>query len=173
MGFVLKCSECRAAIRFKGKWPSSCPHCGVVMETGDDDVIACPAFLTKAKHVDQVYRDIEKGSEIRAQVAAEMLGVPASDVSDIKITNLREAKHEGEIAAMPVNNAVSQQMEILKQRGAAVGFVPNGASYGAQVQTGPSPNAGAHQLTRLQAVHGKISEMPALETLQPGYIRRA
>ena len=172
MGTVLKCSECRGAIKFTGRFPDSCPFCGVEMHNGDDEVLAVPAFLTKAKHVDRVYRDMEKGSEIRAQVAAEMLGVPVSDMADIKITDLKDARHAGEIAAKPVVNDVTRQMDTIAAAGGQVGFQGNGAQYAGAVQTGFDPNSGIKQLTILQNHHGKIADRPALETLQPGYIRR-
>ena len=138
-------------------------------------MICMPSIRTNARTrgVDKVYRDIEKASEQRAEEAASMLGVSKADMSDLKITDLRSTRHEGDVAAVPVNNEVSRLID----RGVG-GFQGDGAGYSGGVQTGPVPNAGAHMRTHLQNHHGKVtggagvSDRPALETTYPDYRRR-
>jgi hypothetical protein len=96
------------------------------------------------KATDKVYRDMETASIHRAEEAARMAGVPVSEMSHLKITNLRDNVHEGETYAMPVNNPVTQQMERMKAAGMPAGFV--GSNYAGDVKTGYAPNAGAHVL---------------------------
>ena len=82
-----------------------------------------------------------------------------------------------EIAAMPVNNAVTQFMAQHPQ--APVGYVGGqGVNYSGAVQSGSYASMGARTRTSVHDYHSQLtggvasSDMPALETLQPGYRRR-
>jgi hypothetical protein len=179
----LKCPECRHMIPMpEGRWPEKCEACGLVMDLPDDNVIAMP-FLgsIKTKLTDGVYRDLEKTSEHRAQLAADAAGVPVSEMSDLKLTNIRDTR-EGEVAAIPVNNSVTQQMDLIKARGGQTGFgatVDMGAIQGGaitiqgQTVRGIEPNAGARTRKRLQDVLTPIGMAPEpLEVTNPGYRKR-
>lgn len=180
MASKLRCPACRVTFPWdpaKG-FPSYCPNemCDTRIghDRADDDVVT-PFIRSngKTKATDRVYREMEAASEQRVIAAAEMAGVPVSEMSDLKITNLRSTTHEGDVAAVPVSNEVSRLMD--KGVGGFQGG--NAVEYGSSVQTGPFPNAGAHMRTALQAHHGvvtggAVSERPAMETLQPGYRRR-
>lgn len=175
----IKCSECRKAFPWdiaKG-WPKHCPECGVYCGTDGKDEVVMP-FIRSAKTGanDKLYRDMERGSEVRAQAAADLLGVPASEVSDIKITNMKDNMREGDDAAITPANPVSQFMAA---NPGTTGFRGGqGVEYSGAVQSGPHPNAGAKTRTALHDFHAKltqgagVSERPANETMQPGYRRR-
>jgi hypothetical protein len=181
MGYSLKCPECRG----KFKWdvsrgfPKRCPLCCEDIGADDSDEVVMP-FISKSsrKSPDKLYRDMEKGAETRATLAAEMLGVPKSEMSSMKMTNMRDGLREGDIAAMPVNNAVTQRMAQMGTDGFSTNGQPiNGAMLSPAVQTGPHPNAGAHMAATLKNLHGSNSpqlrsDIPAIETQMPGYRSR-
>lgn len=180
---ILRCTLCREKFPWDigAGYPLECPRCHqhIGHDREDDDIvmpsIARAREVTKA--TDKVYRDIETASIQRAEAAASMLGVPTSDMADLKITDLKPTIHPGAVAAPPLqNNAVHTFMQ---QNPGAGGFRGvDGAQYSPQVMTGPEPNAGARARTVLQNHHGEISrghavsDAPAAETLQPGYRRR-
>jgi hypothetical protein len=134
-------------------------------------------FISSArnKSPDQVYRSMEQGSEFRAQAAADILNVPVSDVSDLKMTNLRDT-HYGETAHIPVVNEVSKLMDASPD---ATGFQAAGAQFSGAVQSGSFANAGAKTQTKIRqfhatmAGHSAMSDNPAKEVLDPNYRRRA
>lgn len=178
MAFRLRCPVCRKAFAYEPgtAYPDECPLCETYIGSGrkDDDVVMPFIRSSTMKSIDGTYREVEKSSEHRAEQAAQMAGVPVSEMSDLKITNLRDARHPGDVAAVPVQNDVSRFME---QTGIGGFRGVDGSGYSAAVQTGPSPNVGARMRTALQAQHGvrtggAISDCPALETTQPTYRRR-
>ena len=82
-----------------------------------------PAIRTVAgTMLDKVYRAEEAASEKRAEQAAEMAGVPVSEMSGLKITNMRDNMREGDVAAIPVQNDVTRQMDRMTTAGMPVGF---------------------------------------------------
>src|SRR4051812_43196490 len=104
MAFVIVCSDCRGRFKWTDQNPKFCAKCGASFGNDpDDDDICMPAFLSaKSAATDKVYRDMEAGSEVRAQLAADKLGVPVSEMSDLKITDFNNR------TPPPVNNAVTQ-----------------------------------------------------------------
>lgn len=155
----LKCPDCRQVFRWEtaDKWPNHCPMCGsdINNDRADDDVVM--PFITssqlseRTRASDNVYKQMEKGAEVRAEMAAAHLGVSASDVSDLKITNLRDARNPGEIAAPPVVNDVSKIMD----RGIGGFQGQNGAEFAAGTKVGHYPNAGAKAVASLHRMLGK------------------
>lgn len=197
----LKCPECRKAFPWeKGTaFPSHCLICHAYIghEREDDDIVI-PMMNLKgvSKSADDMYRSMEAGSEFRAQAAADKLGVPVSEMADLKITDLKDARNPGEVAAPEPRNEVTAAM-------AAPSVVPTGWQGGAQamgfsgvVQQGALPNAGARFLQHgIRAHHREevakncvgvdattrrlvrpntdvMSDRPGTETQQPGYRRR-
>ena len=160
MTIRLKCPVCEKKFSWDAAlpWPNICPFpaCQAVMgnDRADDDVVM--PFITssqsseRTRASDQVYRQMEQGSETRAQLAASHLGVSTSDMADIKITNLRDARKPGEIAAPPVINDVTKVMD--KGIGGFQG--QNGAEFAAGVKTGYRPNEGARTMAGLKQMMG-------------------
>jgi hypothetical protein len=183
--YKFRCPDCSTVFRIADKpdW-DFCPKCKVSLKTHDDEV-CMPAFISAGtKSVDKVYTDMEKGSEVRAQIGAEMLpGVSASDLSDLKITNLRDT-HYGEVAHVPVKNDVSKLMDATPD---ATGFQALGAQLSAGTQVGPLANAGAKFQTQIRKMHATqlagtfnggngwaaMSDNPSNEVMNPNYRRRA
>ena len=136
--------------------PRFCPHCGFdSMANGAsyEPTLAAPAIGT--------------GMVKRAE-----MGLDAEAAAMIRDTSTG-----------PVDNAVSQAMARMPAN--TVGFNPaNAAEYATTTGTGPYPNAGARAMQGVRAFHNQFtqgaghagattSEIPALETQQPGYRRRA
>ncbi len=177
MAVTLRCPDCRGKFPWNAKkaWPRHCPLCDAdISNDRDDDDVVMPAFISaRTKHHDNYYRNMEKGSEFRAEAAAELAGTTASEMSGLKITNLND-RRDAEIAAIPVKNPVSDLMST-----GVGGFQgANGVAYSAGVQQGPAPNMGAQMMTKIRGHQTQISggtavsDRPALETQQPGYRRR-
>ena len=201
--FQIRCPGCRKPFPWDPAidLPERCPlkGCGYVAakrdpEVDEDGVIVIAApFIGSArtKRTDASYRELETSSANRAQMAADMLGVPASEMSHLKVTNLRDNTRPGEVAAMPVVNDVTRQMDFLRQRGGNVGFGAEVSQFGPSIMTGGielngkplvsgvEPSAGARMRKMLHQHHETLShgsatsDMPALETQQPGYRHRA
>lgn len=173
----LRCPDCSGTFKWPGdqKLPDFCPLCRAPQTVSDDDDVCMPFIRSAATGAtDKVYRDMERGSEVRAQAASDILGVPTADVSDLKITNLRDT-HYGEQSFVPVVNDVTRMMDATPK---ATGFQAGGAMLSPDVQAGPLPNSGARMRTQLQKMHAQnfghnlVSDRPGLETEQPGYRRR-
>ena len=129
MAVVIRCPACRTKFRWLAEteaYPSDCPQCGAYVghDRADDDVVM-PNILSFANRCsDGVYKAMEKASQERVYQAAEMAGCDASDMADLKITNLRDNMKQGEIAAMPVVNDLTRHMDAMRARNpnAHVGF---------------------------------------------------
>jgi hypothetical protein len=202
MAVRIRCDGCNRTYPWDADlpWPEKCPlpGCGHVYHKRsnvDEDgeiVIAAPFIGTfRGKGPDACYRELETSSERRAQMAADMAGVPVSEMSHLKVTNIRDAKHQGEVAAIPIVNDVTRQMDLIKQRGGTAGWQGQGAEFspniyggsvelnGRPIASGVEPSAGARMRAQLHKHHEKIShgtatsDRPALETQQPGYRHRA
>ena len=144
----VQCPQCAHKFYAMSIW-GCCPECGYEAEEPDDTVITLPSLRSATtKATDKVYRDMETASIHRAEQAAAMAGVPVSEMSHLKITNLRDNVQTGETYAMPVKNPVTDQMEIMRQRGMATGFV-DGSGFAANVNQGFAPRAGANVLDNI------------------------
>ena len=160
MGFKLRCPDCRDTFPWdpKAAWPRFCPMCkSDINNDRDDDDIVMPFVRTsaKTKSIDQFYRTEEKKSEERVNMAAEAAGCSPSEMSDLKLTNLNDRK-DAEIAAIPVRNSVTEQMDHMQRLGHPAGFGNiNPVGMADQVKSGPHPNAGARSLQRLQSIMGR------------------
>lgn len=182
MAFKLKCPSCRGSFAWSPKegMPDLCALCGEkVGHDTDDDIVFCPAIRTNAKtrSVDDVYRQMEAGSITRAQIAASMTNSPVSEMSSLKITNMRDNQKQGDTAVTLQSSPVTELMAAAPQQFGFQGG--NGLGFSGPVSTGPHPNAGARMRTALQNMHDDgrgngavISDRPALETMQAGYRRR-
>src|SRR5580658_8952811 len=83
-------------------FPDECPKCGQYIGVDGKPEVAAPYITFKAaKSGDAVYRAMERGSEHRMNVASEKLGIPVSELSDMKITNMRDNARVGEDSSPP------------------------------------------------------------------------
>lgn len=165
--------------------PRFCPRCGRdSLKSVRRRALVTPKIQKPIKaSVDNLHREMEAGAEFRAQVAQEQFGLTADEAAAIKITDSKDSLRAGETSDAPVNNAISQVMELPGAQ-QVFGFQGGaGAGYSGTVPTGPYPNAGAHAMSALRQSHAQhvagsgmvgaaTSSLPALETLQPGYRRR-
>lgn len=183
MAFVIRCSDCREKIAWEAgkKFPQYCPACGVFMgeERADDDVVM-PFVRTSARtqSIDSVYRDMERGSEARAQMAADMVGAPVAEMSSLKITNMRDNQRQGDYPVeVPVENSVTQAMKQIPMAGFG-NSREAGAYFSEAVSVGAGANAGARFQSVLRERHANftggqgVSEIPTVEMLNRGYRRR-
>lgn len=166
MAVVLRCPACREKFKYDVTvgWPDNCPLCKTDINNyrADDDVVMPNIFSLKSKATDKVARDIMDGSETRAQLAAGMAGVPVEEMNNLKITNLNDRK-DAEIAAMPVNNAVTQHMDNMKRQGMPVGFGTNAADAmgrAATAHTGADSYAGLRTRNMLQQKMAPVGQAP-------------
>lgn len=165
MAFALRCPDCRQAFKWEPTKPDPryCPLCEVDLgEPPPDNVVCVPAFLSaKTKQGDANYRQAEAASQVRAEKAAELAGCDVSEMSALKITDMRSTKHAGDIAAVPVVNDVTRQMDAINSRGGQFGFGGNGSEFAVGISTGSvtvnghtthgiEPRAGAKTLGKIQ-----------------------
>lgn len=178
MAVKLRCPSCRDTFPWETEkpWPSFCPACGFDVSQPEREGVQAPA-ISKAynRTPDTVYREMEAGSEAQQAHAADLLGVSKSELSSMKITNMRDNLREGDISATSVQQA-QKNLSINPDHTLFQQPPPN---YSPEVQSGPSPNAGARMQSKIREMHGQIaphapqSDVPALETKAEGYRRRA
>lgn len=166
MAVVLRCPACREKFKYDVTvgWPDFCPLCKTDINNyrADDDVVMPNIFSLKSKANDKVARDIMDGSETRAQLAAGMAGVPVEEMNNLKITNLSD-RRDSEVSAMPVVNAVTQQMSQMQARGMPVGFGTNAADAmgrAATAHTGADAYAGLRTRNMLQQKMAPVGQAP-------------
>lgn len=196
MPFCLRCPECRDKFPWEPKvrWPRYCPLCRAdINNDRDDSDIVTPFIRSRAtKNNDQLYRQMEAGSEMRAKAAAEMAGCDVSEMSGLKITNMAD-RPDAEIAHIELPQSdVGRAMAMAPQ---SMGFAQSGLGYSGAVAEGIAPNSGARVQQVIRGLHpemvgrhtvginehgrpvrpsaeGVITDTPAKEVLQPNYRRR-
>jgi hypothetical protein len=106
--FGYRCPECAEKFRWPqhASPPERCPLCKawVSEEEPGEFVPKAPAIRKSpyTKSVDQTYRAMEQASIERAREAASALGVSEAEVSNLKLTNMKDPSQmrEGETAAI-------------------------------------------------------------------------
>lgn len=97
--------------------PKFCPTCGNPFDNLDDiKVIPGTKNVGKSninKAVDLTYRALEESSAARAELA----GNP-----NFKITDMKDNLRQGDVAAMPIHNSVTQFMDEAGSQGAKFGW---------------------------------------------------
>jgi hypothetical protein len=116
-------------------------------DRADDDVVMPSIRSSKLAVADRVYREMEAGAEKRAQMAADMFGVPVSEMSELKITNMRDNQRPGDI---PVPQRTVP---------GAVYDPSAGAQYASSIRSGPFPNRGMKVLDVARTVHEEGNNM--------------
>lgn len=164
MGYQIRCHACRKAFPYKPTdgIPEQCRHCGTILNSrlghdrSEDDIVMPFIRSANTDRNDKLYRDIEKGSERRAELAAQAVGAPVSEMSGLKITDMNDNQREGDIAA-----------KLVPDTGMGQYFQPNGASYMAGQAAGTVvvnnqvvgqnivPRAGARAVEGLRSVMGQ------------------
>ena len=165
MGVLLKlrCPDCGIVFRVAQEegFPNFCPSCGTDQRVPDPSFVPTQLNIgggAMARSVDSTYRQMEDASIARA----EMAGDPS-----LKITNLRDNLREGEVAAMPVNNIVTQTADAYKAEGFSYFQAAGQASISdtlAMVKAGKERTTGAKALGAIQAAAGAPS--PAVPTIK-------
>lgn len=162
---ILKCPKCREKFKYDpGSFPDDCLICGerIAHDRADDDVVMPNILSFKSKNNDRVARDIMDGSEKRAEMAAEMAGVPASEMSSLKVTNLND-RNDTLHSAVEVRNEVTQRMDAMQQAGLPTGFGTNAADAMARAaasHTGDAPYAGLRAMKNLQSKLAPVGQAP-------------
>lgn len=176
----LRCPGCRGRFPWQtdSSWPRYCPLCGMDSSMDDKPEVAAPAILSspKTKAAEFTYRAMEEGSEYRAKLAAAQLGVPESEVSDLKITNMNDRQRYGDAPVASPNNEVTRAMAVSPMQN-SMGITnwgmqssPQAAmSLAASAHTGPHAYAGAKAQQSIRQLHaangGVVTEAPSLEVL--------
>lgn len=168
---ILRCPVCRDKFKYDvaDGWPDFCVLCkSDINNRVPDNVVTVPAFLSqKSKNNDKVARDIMDGSETRAGLAAAMAGVPVSEMSSLKITDLND-RNDTQFSAKDEVNDITRHMDAMKARGMPVGFgggvngdpVTNAMGQAAQAHTGDAPYAGLRERNRMQRLLPPIGQAP-------------
>lgn len=164
MKVILKCPICREKFKYDvaDGWPDDCQVCGAnISNKRDDDDVVMPNILSfKTKNNDKVARDIMDGSEVRAELAAAQAGVPVSEMSSLKITNLND-RNDSQFSAPEVRNPVTERMDQMAKAGLKTGFgVAEAQSFAAQAHAGPEPYAGLRARNRVQNAMTPIGSAP-------------
>lgn len=175
MGFSLKCPECRGKFPWQPKlrYPKICPLCeaDIGCDRDDDDIVMPSIRTMRSVTADKVYRDIEKGSEVRAELAAQAVGCDPSEMSGLKITNMND-RNDCEIGhvELPANNEVAAAMAKMP----SMGFGNAGLAYSGAVGQGEHANAGARTQAMIRQQHNPalVHDFPANELSAPGYRKR-
>jgi len=155
-----KCPECSGEFSFLHEIingveedpPSHCPRCGCYVGTEPQ---ALPSNFSisssKGKNPDILYREMESSSADRAQQAADLAGVPVSEMASLKITNMKDNMREGDIAAIVPPQPSQAYVQATRQTNSAPAFQANGAEYargtiinGSAIGTMVGPSAGHH-----------------------------
>jgi hypothetical protein len=153
---VIRCPHCKTKFRWLAQtdaYPKDCPECGeyVGHDRADDDVVVPNILAFSTRCQDGVYKAMEKASEERVYQAAEMAGCDASEMSSLKITNMRDNMREGDIAAIPVKNDITDHMDRMRAMN------PNAqVGYGADSSAGAEYARGAAMGRIADGVSGSI-----------------
>lgn len=167
----LQCRFCAGKFEWFGEeFPDECPICHRYIGIDGEQQVAAPYIsLKSARAADGIYRAMENGSEHRANMAAEMLGVPKSEVSDLKITNLRDVK-QNEVP-IPRPDPTPVTMAMAAQPGAygfggAMGHDVN--SIKSMTQGQPGAGAALGMISRIRDNHarngGVVTTFPTPDT---------
>ncbi len=147
-----ECPDCKGQFDFMHHpsdepAPDRCELCNAWMGDEPEKVPVLHLNFGKEKNrvVDQVYRRMESASIENANQAAEMTGASVSEMSAIKITDLKTNQREGDVAAVaPVSMTKAAQNLSYEIGGHKVGPSMQGS---AAAQWGGETRAGREALT--------------------------
>jgi hypothetical protein len=143
----LQCNLCGERFIWEPEgFPDECPLCKQYIGLDGKPEVAAPFIgLRKAKSGDDVYRAMERGSEHRINVASEMLGIPKSELSGMKITNMGDNAKPGEDSAPKISESVNRLMQFNQKEAAQA--VPMEVATRAFNQHSPQVVQEARQMT--------------------------
>lgn len=140
-----------------------CPLCGYTIRDDVDNVytqaITAPVIHKQEnKSADIVYRAMENASAVRAEEAANALGVSVSDVADMKITDMKDNLREGDVAAMPTTARAPEPVAmppvpINDPRQGSFRGSSDTAEYAKSTRTGPFAGAGMSTANMISSRH--------------------
>lgn len=146
--------------------PDYCPKCGLYV--GAEVTVLPSAFKIgseKTRRTDDVYRQMESSSVARAEAAAQMLGVSASETASLKLTDMNDNMREGDSAAIVRPVAASAPSPI------PIGNAP--VSDGSGIVRGAQFSGLAQQFTQGVKSGGGSAGIPVSEKLVRGHTARA
>ena len=112
------CSESwKQRLSDEGRAPRYCTFCGGDMEADEQEFVPkAPYVVTgvSGKSGDQVFRAMEAASERRIEMAAEATGIDRSELSDMKVTNIRDDARPGENSVIQPVTEVHKAMDVQK-----------------------------------------------------------
>jgi hypothetical protein len=161
MAYVIKCNACSHRIPWKptDKAPMECPKCWASFgeERDDSDVVMPFIRSPKTTQNDKLYRDMEKGSETRMQIAAEQTGAPIAEMSAMKMTDMKDNLREGDISAKLVPDANDGKYFQPGSNGAEymAGNAQGAVTVNGVTQMGVVPRAGASAVSSFRNVMGQ------------------
>lgn len=152
MKWNLQCTICGEKFSHRGQeLPDECPVChGYIGVDGKPEVAAPRISLSANRSPDKMYRDMEKGAEHRINLAAEHTGLPASEFSDMKHTNMLDNRKEGETSFIP--HQMPQGMTASFDHGHQPEQIAN---YKANIASGPHARQGASQISTINNLHAR------------------
>ncbi len=161
MAYKLRCPGCHEVFKWAGKsWPRFCPNCGYTTALPEGGEITAPHISdgrakALSKSAEQTYRDYSDATARNAQIAADIEGVPVSEMSGLKITNMNTQLRPGDLATPSVTNDVSRTIEASKGVFGYQNNPQNAIGFAAAAHTGKSPHAGANAFAALREIHQK------------------
>lgn len=165
MRFKLQCNFCAEKFVHVGDdYPDECPLCHAYVGLDGKPEVSLPAIsLAKNRSPDLLYRGMEDGAKHRIDVAADHLGIPTSELSDLKMTNMKDGLRPGDISAPAVRKVNDVQATF-------GGATPEQHAATLQaVRSGPSPNAGSGQIPVINSLHQKFAKQMVARGTQNSY----
>lgn len=148
-----KCPNC-GGIQRRKEMPKACPDCGYVSSLVAKSEIQMPLVANPHNAVaDKSYRQYEAASEANAIAAAEMAGVPVSEMASLKVTNFETSLREGDLAVKPPSNEVSRFID--QNPTNYRNLQANAIGYAAMAHEGPAAHAGASAFSMLRQRHAE------------------
>lgn len=145
--------------------PKFCTLCGNDMSA---DIEAIPNFsrIGKASNqtIDQIYRRMESASVARAEQAASDMGVPVSEMSGIKMTDMKDNLREGDTSFVAPKQSISAPANINSVAG------NQGAQMAAGIRKESGGSYGHKALDVLKGSHGSAHSMRAKQMSKAGQI---
>jgi DNA-directed RNA polymerase subunit RPC12/RpoP len=135
--------------------PNRCPLCGADTSGTAPELSAPHIPRLIGKVADGVYRAMEDSSLARAEMAAETLGESVSDMSAMRVTNIRDDARPGENSVVTTANPVSTYMQTTKQGGLQGG---DGVAEALRhTRTGLGAGSGVRMMQQVTGNHARVA----------------